>query len=246
MARVPLIAEVDAIVDEEVKMRGQPRFLVPLLRIFDKLNYRSVDAAVCVTPGIRNELIRRGADPDTTVVIHNAAQVDIMYPMEQGWARQQLGLNEEGYIVGFSGTMAPWQGLDLLVRAAKEVLNSSARPVRFVLVGEGQCRPKLQEMVTQMGLSESFLFLPPMPHEQVAIFNNACDVLVCPRYDPRTLRYGMSPLKFWDAVSVGLPVLIPEGGQLEDVLKHLGLPGVFQPGNKKYLSEAILEVLLQT
>jgi len=246
LAGVPLIAEVAAVVDEEAQMRGQRRILVCILKILDRLNYHSADGLVCVTPGIREEVMRRGANPDTTVVIHNAARVDVMQPMEQRQARRQLGLAKEGYIVGFAGTLAPWQGLDLLVQAAKQVIDNSARSVQFVLVGDGQCRQQLEEMVGQLGLSQYFMFLPSVPYEQVAVFNNACDVIVCPRYDPRTLRYGMSALKFWDAVSVGVPVLVPEGCQLDDVLERLGLPGTFRPGDKKYLAEAILKVLGQT
>jgi len=246
LAGVPLIAEVAAVVDEEAQMRGQRQTLVCILRFLDRLNYRSADGLVCVTPGIREEVIRRGAKPDAAVVIHNAAQTDIMRPMGQDKPRRQLGLAEEDYIVGFAGSLAPWQGLDLLVQAAKQVIDNSARSVRFVLVGEGQCRRELQQMVDQLGLSQYFTFLPPVSFEQVAVFNSACDVVVIPIYDPRKLRYGLSPLKFWDAVSVGVPVLVPEGCQLDDVLERLGLPGTFRPGDRKYLAEAILEVLGRT
>jgi len=246
LAGVPLILEVDAIVDKEIEMRGQRQVLAYIVRALDRLNYRSADGILCVTPGIREEVIRRGARPDTTVVIHNAAQTDIMRPMDQNQARRQLGLAKEGYIVGFAGTLAPWQGLDLLVQAAQEVIDNAPRPVRFVLVGDGQCRQQLEQMVDQLGLGGFFSFLAPVPSERVAAFNNACDVIVCPRYDPRTLRYGMSALKFWDAVSVGVPVLVPEGSQLDDVLERLGLPGTFRPGDRKYLAEAILKVLGQT
>ncbi len=246
LAGVPLIAEVAAVVDEEAQMRGQRKILFFILRVLNRLNFRSADGLVCVTPGIREEAIRRGAEPDSTVVIHNAAQTDIMRPMDQNQARRQLGLAEEDYIVGFAGTFAPWQGLDLLVQAAKQVVDNSGRSVKFLLVGEGQCREQLEEMVEQLGLGRFFSFLESMPYEQVAVFNNACDVVVIPIYDPRKLRYGLSPLKFWDAASVGVPVLVPEGCQLDDVLERLGLPGTFRPGDRKYLAEAILKVLGQT
>ena len=246
LAGVPLILEVDAIVDKEIEMRGQRQILACIVRALDRLNYRSADGILCVTPGIREEVIRRGARPDTTVVIHNAAQTDIMRPMDQNLARRQLGLIQEDYIVGFAGSLAPWQGLDLLVQAAQEVIDNASRPVRFVLVGDGQCRQGLEQMVDQLGLGVFFSFLAPIPSEEVTVFNNACDVIVCPRYDPRTLRYGMSALKFWDAVSVGVPVLVPEGSQLDDVLELLGLPGIFRSGDKKYLAEAILQVLSNT
>jgi len=134
----------------------------------------------------------------------------------------------------------------MLVESAGKVIESSSQPVRFVLVGEGQGRRELQQMVDQLGLSQYFTFLAPVSFEQVAVFNNACDVTVIPVHDSCRLQYGLDPLKFWDAVSVGVPVLVPEGCQLDDVLERLGLPGTFRPGDRKYLAEAILKVLRQT
>jgi len=246
LAGIPMIVEAGTVVDAEVSMRGESRFLARLIRIIDRLNYRCVSGITSVTAGAREEVIRRGANPDSTVVIHNAARVDVMQPMNQRQARRQLGLAEEGYIVGYFGSFAPWQGLDILVESAGKVIESSSQPVRFVLVGEGQGRRELQQMVDQLALSQYFTFLPPVPFEQVAVFNNACDVTVIPVHDSRRLQYGLDPLKFWDAVSVGVPVLVPEGCQLDDVLERLGLPGTFRPGDRKYLAEAILEVLGQT
>jgi glycosyltransferase involved in cell wall biosynthesis len=246
LSGILLIAEVDAIVEEEIRMRGQRRFLARTLKVLNKLNYRCIDGLVCVTSGIKEEVIRRGAEPNTTVVIQNAAQTDIMRPIDQSQSRRQLGLAQEDYIVGFAGSLAPWQGLELLVQAAQEVIDNAPRPVRFVLVGDGQCRQELQEMIEQLDLSQFFSFLSSMSYEQVTVFNNACDTIVIPIHDPRKLRYGISPLKFWDAVSVGVPVLVPEDSQLKDVLEHLRLPGTFRAGDTEDLAEKILQVLSNT
>lgn len=246
LAGIPLIAEVDAIVDDEVQMRCQWKTLGCIIRLLDKLNYRLVNGLACATSGIRDEVIRRGANPDTAVVIQNAVDTRIMRPMTQGQARRQLGLDEQGNIVGFAGTFSPWQGLDLLVQAAKQVVDNSPAPVRFVLVGDGQSRPQIQRMVEQAGLGQYFSFLEPMDYKHISVFNSASDVTVIPIYDPRKLRYGISPLKFWDAVSVGVPVLVPAGCGLDDVLEHLALPGTFRSGDKDHLGESIVRVLEQT
>ena len=245
LVRIPIIAEVGTVVDAEVTMRGESRLLAAFIRIIDRLNYRCVSGITTVTAGAREEFIRRGANPDTTVVIHNGARVDIMQPMNQRQARRQLGLAEEGYLVGYSGSFAPWQGLDLLVQAAKQLIDNSGRAVHFALLGEGKCK-ELQETIEQLGLNEYFTFLKPVSFEQIVIFNNACDLTVIPVHDSRRIQYGLDPLKFWDSISCGVPVLVPEGCQLEDVLEQLGLPGTFLRTDSKYLAEAILDVLERT
>jgi glycosyltransferase involved in cell wall biosynthesis len=245
LVRIPIIAEVGTVVDAEVTMRGESRILACFIRIIDRLNYRFVSGITTVTAGAREEFIRRGANPDTTVVIHNAARVDIMQPMNQRQARRQLGLAEEGYLVGYSGSFAAWQGLDLLVQAAKQLTDNSGRAVHFALLGEGKCQ-ELQEMIEQLGLNEYFTFLGPMPFERIVIFNNACDLTVIPVHDSRRIQYGLDPLKFWDSISCGVPVLVPEGSQLEHVLEHVRLPGTFRAGDTEDLAEEILQVLSNT
>lgn len=246
LAHIPIIVEVGTVVDAEVAMRGESRFLASSIRIIDRLNYRCASGITTVTAGAREEFIRRGANPDTTVVIHNAARVDIMQPMNQRQARRQLGLVEEGYLVGYSGSFAPWQGLDLLIQAAKQLTDNSGRAVHFALAGEGKCHQELKRMLEKLGLNEYFTFLGPVPFEQIVIFNNACDLTVIPVHDSRRIQYGLDPLKFWDSISCGVPVLVPEGCQLEDVLEQLGLPGTFLRTDSKYLAEAILDVLERT
>lgn len=115
--------------------------------------------------------------------------------MNQRQARRQLGSAEEGYIVGYFGSFAPWQGLDILVESAGKVIEGSSQSVQFVLVGEGQGRRELQQMVDQLGLSQYFTFLPPVPFEQVAVFNNACDVTVIPVHDLAQASVWFGPAK---------------------------------------------------
>jgi glycosyltransferase involved in cell wall biosynthesis len=246
LARIPINAEVGTVVDAEVTMRGESRVLTCLIRIIDRLNYRFVNGITTVTTGAREEFIRRGANPDTTVVIHNAARVDIMQPMNQKQARRQLELAEEGYLVGYSGSFAPWQGLDLLVQAAQKLIANSGQIVHFVLAGDGKCRKELQQTIEELDLNEYFTFLGLVPFEQIVFFNNACDLTAIPVHDSRRIQYGLDPLKFWDSISCGVPVLVPEGSQLEAILEHLRLPGTFRAGDTKDLAEKILQVLSNT
>ena len=247
LASVPLILEGGSgPVDEEIDMRGEAGPISRLIKFLGTLNNRFVSAIVCVTEGTRDELIKRGARSETTFVVHNAAMVDIMRTMDQVKARSRLGMPKNGYVVGFAGSLVPWQGLGLLVEAAAEIAGKADRSVHFVLVGDGQCREAIAEKVTRLGLDDDFLFLAPMPFEDIAVFNNACDVVVIPIFDERKLRYGLDPLKFWDAISVGVPVLMSQGCKLESILAELSLPGIFRPGDSGHLGEVILDVLSET
>ena len=234
---VLLVAEIDSAVDQEILMRGEPVWASALALGLDRCNNRLCSGLVCVTRGLRDESIRRGANPATTAAIPNGARVDVMQPTDRAAARARFGLEEEAVVIGFAGTFSPWQGLEFLIAAADKLRDLPR--LKLALMGSGQLEPGLRAQIERRNLGNLFVFLPPGSNEDVAEFLNACDAAVVPICDPRKLRYGLSVLKFWDAVSVGLPVIVPDGSELEEVLADLGLPGVFDPTDPASLAQAL-------
>ncbi len=236
---VPLVGEVDGLTDLEMLCRGEPAWAATLWRALDRVNCRLSDGLVCVTTALRDEMVRRGAPAAYTVAIPNGAPTDVMGPGDAVTARRAMGLPAEAVIVGFAGTFAPWQGLGFLVEAASHLAERPGRPaVHFALMGDGQMAPALRQDITRRGLEERFTLLPPGPHERVATMLAACDAVTIPRNDVRILPYG-SPLKFFDAIAAGLPVLVPGGTDMDAILAELGLPGTFDPADPASLARAI-------
>lgn len=239
-AGVPLVGEVDGLTDLEMICRGESRIGAAVIRGLDRLNNRLSSGLVCVTEGLRGESIRRGARPATTVAIPNGARVDVLRPGDFAAARAAIGVPEDLIVIGFAGTFAPWQGLEFLVDAAAE-LPADIRPrLRFALMGAGMLESELRQRIDERGLGTLFLFLPPGPQERVAAFLNGCDAAIIPRNDRRILPYG-SPLKFFDAISVGLPVFVPRGTDLAGILADLDLPGTFDPQSPSSLAATICD-----
>jgi glycosyltransferase involved in cell wall biosynthesis len=243
---VPLVGEVDSIVDEEIRMRGHLRWAAPLTRMLDCFNNRLSHGLVCVTPGIRQETLRRGGRPARTVAIPNGAPMNFQPPASPKPARQRLGLSTEGTVISFAGNFAPWQGLDLLLDAVGEIDSAVRQDLQIVLMGDGQSRSAVLERIDSEGLANTVRWLPSGGPEEVREVLAASDAAVIPIHDPRKLRYGISPLKFWEALAMGIGVLVPEGSQLEDVLDALDLPGCFDPESAASLGEAITKVVGRT
>jgi glycosyltransferase involved in cell wall biosynthesis len=244
LAGVPLVGEVDSIVDAEIRSRGEPDWWNPLVRSLDRFNFRLSEGSVCVTEKLRREVVRRGGRAERTVHIPNGASVDLFRPMDREEARRQFpALPPRGFVVGFAGTFAPWIGLDLLFETARRLADSHPE-IRFAIMGDGQMAPEVRRWAAETKLSQTVILLPRSPREKVAVFLNACNVSVMPFHHEGILRYGLSSLKFWDAVSVALPVLVPHQADLGHVLKTLNLPGEYESGNPKSLAEAIVRIAM--
>ena len=233
---VPLVGEVDGLVDQEILARGQPHWMASLVRGLDRVNNRLSSGLVCVSEGLRREMICRGARSETAWTLHNGAMTDIMRPADRATSRENLGLPEDRILIGFAGSFTPWQGLDFLVEAIAIAQQQLRGKALVLLMGRGEVEDAIREQARVQGVENLIQFLPMATQERVAEFLNACDACVIPIH--HACKLGLcSPLKFWDSISVGLPVIVAQGLEVEDVLAELGLPGVFDPNCPESLAD---------
>jgi glycosyltransferase involved in cell wall biosynthesis len=82
----------------------------------------------------------------------------VMYvPKDDGRAfREKLGLKPDQVLIGTLATLIEQKGLFDLLAIAKQLQPLGDR-VRFVIVGEGKLRPKLEERRRELGLDESVI-----------------------------------------------------------------------------------------
>jgi glycosyltransferase involved in cell wall biosynthesis len=233
---------VDSIIDEELRMRSQSPWQARLVRFLDRWNLRWASVFICVTEKLREELIHRGARPERVFAVHNGAATDLFAPGDRQAARQRLGLPAEAALVGFVGTLVAWQGLDLLIRAAA-LLPDCGRPWQVLIVGHGELRDQLAAQIAAEQVGDRVRLLPEVRHEEVPAYLQALDAMVLPIHDERKLRYGLSALKFWEGLSVGLPVLVPDGGDLGRALRDLNWPGEYRTGDAADLAAALGRVI---
>jgi len=229
--RCVYVAGIDSMAHYEMEMRGLSRATLSLVRLADRVNLRWASAFLCVTEGLRQEMIRRGNRPERVVAIHNGAEVGGFAPGDQAAARRKLDLPADAVLVGFVGGLSVYQGLDLLIDAAALCPDDPSSPVRFLIVGSGERRQEVVDRIEQDRLSDRFILRPAVSHDAVCDYLQALDVEVICVHDDRTLRYGLSSLKFWEALAVGLPILVPDTSGLGDVLDELTWPAVYRTGD---------------
>jgi glycosyltransferase involved in cell wall biosynthesis len=233
----PFVVEINGIGDEELAMRRRP-VQAALVRLFDRWNLRWASAFVCVTRKLGQELVRRGTRPERITVIHNGAATDLFVPGDPVAARIRLGLPADVALVGFVGTLTAWQGIDLLINAAA-VTTEPSNLWQVVIVGTGESHDDLARQITEKNLQNRVRLLPGVPHDQAALFLQAIDMVAIPIYDQRKLRYGFSSLKFWEALSAGLPALVPDQCDLGDVLAERNWPGEYRTADAADLAAQI-------
>ena len=77
-------------------------------------------------------------------------------------------------LVLFVGRLVPYKGVDVLLRAMKDV------EARAVIVGDGPLRGELEAMARELGISDRVRFAGNASQEELTALYNACDVFVLP------------------------------------------------------------------
>jgi glycosyltransferase involved in cell wall biosynthesis len=121
-------------------------------------------------------------DPERVVLVEHAPLAAVFQEDREGAARlrEQLDLGK-GPVVVYTGNFDAYQGLDLLVRAAGQVVKRIS-DVRFVLVGGVEAEiTRYRELVAKLGLEAVCLFAGERPVEEIPAFMTLASVLVAPR-----------------------------------------------------------------
>jgi glycosyltransferase involved in cell wall biosynthesis len=132
--------------------------------------------------------------------------------------------DERPFTIGFVGTMKPWHGLDTLVEAFQQVHETLPRS-QLLLVGDGPFCQKLksQLMTAAPSFRRAVRLVGAVPPADVPSWVSQFDVAVaCP---PLLDDYYFSPLKLFEYMAAGLPVVASRTGQISEILEH-GLHGL--------------------
>jgi glycosyltransferase involved in cell wall biosynthesis len=212
---VPLIIEMNApLVDEAEAYRLLQ--LRALAREIERRVLRRADAVVVVSQALAQRLVETGVELTKVHVVPNGADGAIFEnvpPRESCRARWDL---DGAFVVGFVGSLKPWHGVDVLLRAFDRLRRDDPR-VRLLIVGDGPSATSVRELAGDLDLGKSVVFTGVLPHEEIPAALGAMDVAVAPFVDVPGFYF--SPIKMFEYMAAGLCVAASRLGQLAEVIE---------------------------
>lgn len=240
-----LIIEINGYVgDEFASKRKWGKYLKPIIDAFETYAFKNAVSVIAVTDGIRVDLLRRGISPGKIHVIENGANIQMFKPVEKNKInaiKKSWGLDNNVSIIAFVGRLYPWQGLEYLVMSAPEIITAFP-DVRFLIVGDGIIRNKLESMIHMMDLNKWFYITGMLPYKKVPELINISDVCVAPFVEQRNQKIGLSPLKLCEYLSCEKPVIASRIKGLE-LLEEYDCGILVNPDNAQDLAKAIIKLL---
>lgn len=243
---IPCFLEVNGILDEEYRLLRARTLRTSLatwgMNLSARLSYALCGHVIAVTDGIRQHLIRRFAvNPQKISVIGNGANTERFVPLDRGECISKLKLKAALRYVGFIGSLSPWQGVEVLVRGFADA-KLGACGVRLLIVGDGTERDTLQVLCERLEVSDLVVFTGYVPPEDVVYYFNVLDVSVAPFVRVRNENIGLSPLKVYEALACGKPVLASDVPGLDFISEQrVGL--LCEPENATDLAKTLMGLL---
>jgi len=247
-----LVFEVNAIShDEQRLLQNQVSTKENLLgnskmKIFKYLeNFvcKNSDAIITVTQGIKDYLVNCGIDNNKINVIENGANTELFQPINNCNAlKKRLHINNDESILIFVGNLAPWQGVEYLVCATPLIIKEN-RKIKILIVGDGILKKKLVFLSKELNLEPYIIFTGTVPHEKVPQYINISDLCVAPFLRIRNESMGLSPLKIYEYLACGKPVVASNIKGVGNLLKDSNSGIAVIPEDSAKLANSIIKLL---
>jgi L-malate glycosyltransferase len=124
---------------------------------FSKWKYGRVDCFVAISEAVRQRLIADGIAPQKITVVHEGVDVERIVHLEAANVHAAFYLPTHAPIVGNIGALVQQKGQHHLIDAAAIVVRA-VPDSRFVICGDGELRPTLEEQIKRKHL-ERHVFL---------------------------------------------------------------------------------------
>jgi glycosyltransferase involved in cell wall biosynthesis len=150
--------------------------------------------------------------------------VDIGFYDEQNisatW-REKSGFGKDDFIVLYAGIIGHAQGLELVLKAAK---NTNAHPIKWILLGSGPEKEKLLKMREGMKLT-NVVFLDPVLKAEMPGIWKSVDVSLVPLKRIDVFK-GTIPSKVFESMAMKKPLLLGVEGEAKELFIDEGKAGL--------------------
>lgn len=163
-----------------------------------------------VSDVMRDHLIaRKGLPPEKVIVVPDGTDAQTFRPdLDGSGVRRKLGVSSRTPLIIFHGDIKHDDGVDVLLHALAQV--AKVRPdVRLLILGGGgpYFEQAIRPLITELGLSEHVLTPGWIPHQEVPLYLNACDI------GAMTMRATLNhdtylSFKLFEYWGCGLPVVV--------------------------------------
>ena len=211
-----------------------------VMKVINKSLYKNVSQVIALTDEMKAFLLenRKSLTPDRITTIANWAHEKKQTPDQKAYER--FGYENGQFVVSYFGNMGTCQDMDTLIHAA-ELLKDDNR-VRFLIVGHGNKKEKVQNEILNKGLNnvQQLDFLHGKDFEQAVAISSCCVVSL-----EKGLKGTCAPSKYYSYLQGGHAILgvVEKDSYLAEEINEEHIGFAVEVGNQEGLKNAILNMV---
>jgi glycosyltransferase involved in cell wall biosynthesis len=151
----------------------------------------------------------------------------------QGTLRAKHNIGNDEIIVGIIGRLVPIKNHKMFFKAAKKIITTNTQlKLKFLLIGDGELRKRLEKLSIQMGLKDHLIF-----HgweTNIAMVYSDLDILALTSLNEGT------PVSIIEAMAAGIPVITTAVGGIKDLLGAIEARRFDQKSAFRYCERGVL------
>lgn len=230
---VPVVTEVNApLVLEQAAFRS----------LICEAEAREIEAEVlsgsqalaAVSRQVASYLLQSGASPASVHVIGNAVNTAQFHPGIPPTRPETIP--PDAFVVGFTGSLKMWHGVDTLLQAFQQLCQRVPQ-AHLLICGDGPKRGWIDGFVQGANLSASVTMTGWVDHAALPGLIARMDVATAPY--PAAEDHYFSPLKLYEYLAMGRPVVASDIGQTAELLARSPAAVLLPPGDASALCDTL-------
>lgn len=204
---------------------------------------------VAVTEKIKDMLVDLGLEEGSVIVQPDSVDPAMYQDLPaKDMCRKKLGLPADAFIIGFVGrfiVMGEERGIPELVMAVGEVCKRKKDKIRLVCVGGPMDNvARYLAFASEAGIPDGrAMFFDLVPAAEVPLWIKSLDVAVIPYTPSIHYSFFVSPMKAFEYMAAGIPILASDLPSLREVLDDGRNAVLVKPGDPEAMAEGIIRLL---
>jgi len=168
---------------------------------------------ITISQAVKDEICNKYkiANPAKTEIIHLGIETRDYLNLDQckGLLRRDLKAGEDDVLIAFVARLIPIKNCEMLLEVARKIVEKYKK-VKFLIVGDGECKPEVEAYLEKFGLRDKILLLGW--RDTLTEIYSDIDIAVLTSLNEGT------PVSLIEAMLAGKPAVATNVGGVKDVI----------------------------
>lgn len=217
---IPLVLEVNGPLLQERSAHGGLS-LKGLARWTQEYTWKNATLTLPVTNVLADYLREAGVAEERILIIPNGVEFERFSKADPNEIRKKYGI-ENRIVLGFTGFVRPWHGVDSIIQAMGEgTLPSNSV---LLMVGDGPALPDLKALAKKLNIEDRVFFSGLVSRDEIQKYVASFDIAL----QPAVVAWA-SPLKVMEYLAASNAIVAPIQPNIQELLVHEENALLFHP-----------------